>query len=180
MPRLLVLAIGCLSALVVVTGASATSRRAANIEPWDRVGGMLVVQRAASRADTALFGIYCRPDIVRSGRYRRTCSAVPRVARLFVGYGMFAPATAVTRAWSATTWKMWIDGHRVGLDRFGTTDRTLHRYPPAGGRDVTLREWSVALVQPTPGRHTVRYHMRTLGLDIDATWEFTIARGSRG
>ena len=71
---------------------------------------------------------------------------------------------------------MWIDGQRVSLDEFGTTDRMLYHYPPAGGKDVTLREWAVTLAHPTPGRHTIRYRFRLPQGVTDATWEFNVAR----
>ena len=175
MSRLVVIAVG-LFALVIVTTATATQRRTANIDPWERVNGMLVVQGGATRAETALFGNYCEPNILESGRYRRTCSNVPGVRRLFVGYGMWGPKATIPRNWKAREWSMWIDGRRVSLDEFGTTDRTLHQYPPADGKDVTLREWSVTLVRATPGRHTIRYRFRLPQGTTDATWQFTVAR----
>ena len=138
---------------------------------------MLVVQGPATRANTALFGVYCRPDIVESGRYRRSCGPVPRVRRLFVGYGVFAlNPRMLSGAWSPSSWSMWIDGERVSLDEFGTSDRWLYQYKPAGGRDAVLREWSVTLAQPTPGQHTIRYRFRLSSLSIDATWVFTVTR----
>jgi hypothetical protein len=69
---------------------------------------------------------------------------------------------------------MWIDGERVRLDVFSTSDRTLFRYPPAGRHDVTLREWNVILMRPPPGRHTIRYRLRLPRGTIDATWEFSV------
>jgi hypothetical protein len=171
----LVVAISCLAALAVVTAASATQRDVTTIEPSDRVHGMLVVQGAANRTSIMLFGTFCRPDIVKSGRYRRTCLPVPPVERLFVGHGLFHTSAAqLDRAWKRASWSMWIDDERVRLDQFGTTDRTLYRYPPGGGRDVVLREWSIVLVRPTPGRHTLRYRVTTPGLTTDATWVFRV------
>ena len=107
-------------------------------------------------ADHAL-RTYCEPVLRTLGRHRRTCRDVPPVRMLFVGYGIFGPQAAVARAWKPQNWSMWIDGERVSLDEFGTADRMLWAYPPAGGKDVTLREWSVILAHPTPGRHTIRY-----------------------
>jgi hypothetical protein len=173
--RLAVITVG-LVALVVVATATATQRHAANLEPSERVRGMLVVQGPATRAQTALFGIYCEPDILKNGRYRRTCRDVPRVRRLFVGYGSFGSKAALSRSWNPREWSMWIDGERVSLDEFGTTDRTLYNYPPAGGKDVTLREWSVTLAHPTPGRHTIRYRFQLPQGITDATWEFKVAQ----
>ena len=166
MSRLAVITVGLLALVVVATAT-------ANIEPSDRVRGMLVVQGPATRAQTALFGIYCDPI---TGRHRDTCRDVPRVRRLFVGYGIWGSKAAVSRLWKPSEWSMWIDGQRVSLDEFGTTDRTLYKYAPAGGKDVTLREWSVTLANPTPGRHTIRYRFRLPRGITDATWEFKVAR----
>jgi hypothetical protein len=169
------IALGLVAAVSIVAAASARPGELANIEPSERVHGMLVVQGSATRANTALFGIYCRPDIVKSGRYRRSCGSVPRVRRLFVGYGVFAlNPKMLSGAWSPSSWSMWIDGERVSLDEFGTSDRWLYQYKPAGGRDAVLREWSVTLAQPTPGQHTIRYRFRVSSLSIDATWVFTV------
>ena len=95
----LVIALGLVAALVVGTAVWAAPQRSATLEPRERVRGMLVVQGPATRANTALFGIYCQPEILKSGRYRRACGRVPAVRRLFVGYGWFAPnRTAIARA----------------------------------------------------------------------------------
>jgi hypothetical protein len=173
--RSIVVAVVCLAVLAAAAAASATERHAATIEPSERVHGMLVVQGTPDRASTSLFGTFCRPDIVRSGRYHRSCLPVPRVDRLFVGPGLFATGRdELTRAWAGARWSVWIDGERVRLDAFGATDRMLYRYPPADGRDVILREWSLTLVRPTPGRHTIRYHVTESGATVDATWRFTV------
>jgi hypothetical protein len=169
-----VITVGVVALVVVATG-TAGQRHTANIEPSERVRGMLVVQGPATRAQTALFGIYCETDIP-TGRHRGTCMDVPRVRRLFVGYGMWASKAAISRLWNARDWSMWIDGQRVSLDEFGTADRMLWAYPPAGGKDVTLREWSVILAHPTPGSHTIRYRIRQPQGTTDVTWEFKVAR----
>jgi hypothetical protein len=171
--RLLLLLFGCLSAVVIVAGASAGPT---TIEPRTHVHGMLVVQGTGEQGTEPLLGVFCRPDIPRTGRYLRTCTPVPRVSRLFVGYGIFAPQGEIDRSWRASTWSLWIDGRRIALDAFGTADRTLYRYPPAGRRDVTLREWTVTLLRPTPGRHTLRYRIQVPHGAVDATWTFTVAR----
>jgi hypothetical protein len=173
--RLFLLAVGFVSALLIVATATATQRSTAIIEPNDHVHGMLVVQGTGAHAQIALFGTLCRPDIVKSGRYRRTCLDVPGgVSRLFVGFGLTAPAAGIEQAWRAARWRWWVDGERVSLDAFGTSDRPLGRYPPAGGKDVILREWDVILMHPTPGRHTIRYRLEFPTGTIDATWEFRV------
>ena len=80
---------------------------------------MLVVQGRMSHAQYALFGVFCRPDIVRSGRYVRDCMRIPYSTRLFVGHGLFAPADMIDRAWKQAKSKMWIDGQPVDLAAFG-------------------------------------------------------------
>jgi hypothetical protein len=165
--RFALITVGLLAMVVVATAT-------ANIEPSERVRGMLVVQGPATRAQTTLFGVYCEPVIRTFGRHRRTCTNVPRVRRLFVGYGIFGSKAAVDRSWNGRNWSMWIDGERVSLDEFGTADRMLWAYAPAGGKDVTLREWSVILAHPTPGRHTIRYRIRQPQGITDATWEFKV------
>ncbi len=177
MSRVAVVTVVGLLALAIVATATATQRDTANIEPSERVRGMLVVQGTHNRAEGDLFGFLCAPNILKPGRYRRTCSEVSRVTRLFVGYGMWGPKATIERIWNPSEWSMWIDGQRVSLDEFGTTDRTLYGDRPAGGKDVTLREWSVTLVRPTPGRHTIRYRFGSSPQDtIDATWEFKVAQ----
>jgi hypothetical protein len=72
---------------------------------------------------------------------------------------------------------MWIDGQRVDLQAFGTADRTLQKYPPAGNIDVVLREWNVTLLRATTGRHTIRYRTREPRGVMDTTWRFTVPPG---
>jgi hypothetical protein len=100
---------------------------------------------------------------------------VPRVRRLFIGYGTFEPPSEIDEAWATETWAAWLDRRRIRLPAFGTSDRTLFTFGPAGGQDVTLREWHVMLVRATPGRHTIRYRIQSPDFAIDATWTFTVA-----
>jgi hypothetical protein len=163
-------ALVALATLLVLTGWSVTSSQ---LEPGDRVRGMVLAEGTVATADQKLFDI-CDPVIVKSGASYRRCGQVPRVRRLFVGYGLFAPPHDIDAAWVPTRWTAWFDGRRIKLTAFGTSDRTLYAFPPAGGQDVTLREWRVMLIGAKPGRHTIRY--RTAGLNgIDGTWAFTVA-----
>ena len=72
-------------------------------------------------------------------------------------------------------WDLWFDGRQVSLPRFGTSERTLYAFPPAGGKDAILREWSVTLIGVTPGKHAIRYRSasRSLGT-TDATWTLIV------
>ena len=154
--------------------AAAGGDQQATIGPSKRVNGMLVVQGAAQRSQARLFSDWCDPVVLTPGRRTRECGRIPRTARLFVGYGLFAPEATIDRAWKASKWEMWIDNQRVNLQAFGTADRTLVKYPPAGNEDVVLREWSVTLVRATPGRHTIRYRTTEHSGTADTTWKFTV------
>jgi hypothetical protein len=158
------------TALVTLTGSAA---EAAAIDPGDRVGTMRLLKGTEATAQHKLFDT-CDPVIVKSGRYVRQCGSVPRVKRLFVGYGVFALPGSINKVWAPSTWAAWFDGRRIQLPAFGWSDRKLFRFPPAGGKDVILREWGVMLLGATPGRHTIRYRFRDSALAIDATWTFRI------
>jgi len=97
------------------------------------------------------------------------------VKRLFVGYGVFALPREINKVWAPSTWTAWLDGRRIRLAAFGSSDRRLSRFPPAGGKDATLREWRVMLLGATPGRHAIRYRFRDSAGWIDATWKFTVS-----
>ena len=135
---------------------------------------MRLARGTAANADLKLFDI-CDPIVLGSATETRRCGRVPRVNRLFVGYGSFDLPRKIDRLWAQTKWSAWIDGRLIELRIFGSSDRTLTAFPAAGGKDVTLREWRVMLVGAKPGRHTLRY--KSAGPDGrgDVTWVFTIA-----
>jgi hypothetical protein len=172
-----VLAFGCTVALMSAAVAVAGIGNRATIEPWTRVNGMLVVQGPARLTQARLFSDWCDPVVLTPGRRTRNCGRVPRAPRLFVGYGLFDSQAKIERTWKASKWEMWIDGQRVDLQAFGTADRSLLKYGPAGNKDVVLREWNVTLVDATPGRHTLRYRTREPVGVTDTTWTFTIPSG---
>ena len=145
------------------------------LKPGDRVGQMTLAKATVATAHQKLFDT-CDPVILRSGTYRRRCAQLGPVRRLFIGYGLFAAPREIGHLWATTTWLAWFDGRRVALQRFGTSDRTLYGFPPAGGKDVTLREWRLMLLGVTPGRHTLRYRWRDGTGTTDATWTFTVTR----
>ena len=97
----------------------------------------------------------------------------------FLGCGTCSSATETgserDAVWTHLKWDLWLDGRPVNLSLFGTSDRTLHYFPAAGGKNVILREWSVIVIGVTPGRHVIRYRSRTRSLGTtDATWTFTV------
>ena len=172
-----VLALGCAVALMSGAVAVAGNEHLATIEPSTRVNGMLVVQGSARRTQARLFSDWCDPVVLTPARRTRSCGRIPRVPRLFVGYGLFDSQAKIERTWKSSKWEMWIDGQRVNLQAFGTADRLLLKYGPAGNKDVVLREWNVTLVDATPGRHTLRYRTREPVGVTDTTWVFTVPSG---
>jgi len=165
---------GYVVAVAMGAAFTAVGGAAAQVEPGDRLGRMAVVRGTVATADHKLFDT-CDPVILTSGRYERRCGVVPHVNRLFIGYGLFAPTRKIAQVWAGTTWKAWFDGHPLALSAFGSSDRTLYAFPPAGGKNVTLREWRVMLVGATRGRHAIRYRAHDASGTIDATWRFTVA-----
>jgi hypothetical protein len=165
----------CAGVLVATERASAERSRAGAIDPGTVVNGMLVVHGVSRKADGDLFTQFCDPVVLRPGRRTRTCAPIPHVSRLFVGHGVFAPERMIDGVWSRLTWDMWVDGQRVDLVEFGTTDRWLRNFAPADGRTVVLREWSITLVRPS-GRHSIRYRTRWPSGVFDTTWTFVVAK----
>ena len=158
------------SAVLLTAGFRSSS---APIRPGGKLGTMTLVRGAEPTADDELWR-FCKPALPKPGVYRRTCF-VPRVERLFIGYGDWERTRkAVDSVWKELTWNLSLDGRQVDLPRFGTSYRTLYYFPAAGGKNVVLREWSVIVVGATPGKHVIRYRSvsRTLGT-TDATWKFT-------
>ena len=163
------------SLLAGIFALTAVGGSALGLQPGDRFNEMTLAKGTVATAQQKLFDIW-DPVILSSGRYVRRCSQVPRVSRLFIGYGSFDLPRRINRTWSAAKWNAWLDGRPIDLRSFGRSDRTLVAFPPAGFKDVTLREWRVLLVNPSPGRHTLRYHVREPGGVSDATWIFTVTR----
>ena len=161
--------------LVLIASAQGGAQRPP-IGPGGKIGTMRLARGVAAGADAKLFD-FCDPIIKQPGRYTRVCPRIPQFQRLFVGYGaFFTDAAELNAYWKSTRWQMWLDGHRVALPAFGTSDRTPVAFPPAGGKDATLREWRVMLVGPSRGTHALRYRSRTGTETTDATWIFRIYR----
>lgn len=166
-----------LVALVVTTGASAEVSRTAAIDPGTPVNGMLVVQGLERDADVSLFTPFCDPIVVNAKPRpeTRTCSALPPWSkRIFIGYGIWGVSRKIVdQAWRKRSWALWIDGQRVSLGRFGTSDRWIPSLAEANGRRVLLREWSIILIG-AKGRHTVRYSSQRPHSVHSTTWKFTV------
>ena len=143
----------------------------------DVVGGMQLT--TGTLADTQIF-YHCDPVASVPGVYERTCT-VPPVHRLRIGGGWLArSALPINFEWGALSWTLSLDGHQIDLQSFGTMpDRTI----VVDGVEMTLREWNVVLVEPTPGTHTLHQVIRQrIPLEggkkevgtYDMTWVFSI------
>jgi hypothetical protein len=162
-------------ALATVSGATLLAG-GAPLVPGSHIGSAKLARGTAAKADEKLFD-FCNPVITKPGVYRRSCR-VPKVGKLFIGYGTFeADKGKLNAEWTNTRWTAWLDGRRIALRRFGSSDRPLYGFPPAGGKDVTLREWRVMLLHAT-GRHRLRYRTQPLsgaGGVTDATFNFSLS-----
>jgi hypothetical protein len=146
-----------------------------SVGPGGKLGTMTLVRGREYEADAELWGGFCDPFTPTPGRYNRTCS-VPRIHRLFIGYGDLEPTLKASRSvWKQLRWELWLDGRRIDLPRFGTSERTLYDVQ-GSGKNMILREWNVILTGATPGKHVIRYRTESPSGTTDATWAFTIER----
>jgi hypothetical protein len=162
--------------LLLAAPASALAGLASGVKPGGQIGAITLLSLPEQKADTEIFA-FCRPDIQKPGTYARKC-AVPRTRLLFVGYGDFETSKVKLNAvWRKIDWAMYLDGHRVELAAFGTQDRVLYAYPPAGGKTAYLRLWRVTAKGVPPGAHTLRYVSSRTGFGIsDAVWTFVVPK----
>jgi len=165
-------AIVTIAAALLVAGAFAASAGA--VEPGGHVGSITLADDALDSSAVDFFEA-CRPDVAKPGVYRRSCS-LPFSKRLFIGWGDFETSTAKLDAvWSTIRWRAYLDGRRIDLPAFGTEDRTLYAYPPAGGKTAYLRQWRVTADGIPPGKHRLRwvYVQKGFGTE-DITWTFAM------
>ena len=164
-----------LVALSLTAGASATTSDDAAIDPGQRVGGMLVVQGLEREADLSIW-TFCNPVVTAPGPEARTC-AVPQSRRIFAGYGIWGESRKIVdQAWHKGAWALWIDGQRVDLGRFGTTEQWIpHPMRPTAKKLGLLRLWAIVLVG-AKGTHWIRYRSRLEdgGPFTFNRWKFTV------
>ena len=60
--------------------------------------------------------------------------------------------------WEALAWEIYVDGQALDLEAFGTWD---FDWAAEDGTPVRIRAWDLKLVNPTPGKHTLHYILRT-------------------
>jgi hypothetical protein len=164
-------ALAAVAAATLLGGCGSGSNSA--LRPGDHVGdAKLVVGTEA--AGVTLFG-RCNPVITKPGVYRRSCR-LRRSAALFIGYGASKPRLAALDAeWDKTKWTAWLDGRRIALRKFGTTD--IRAFMPGRDKPVIRREWRIVLLH-AEGRHRLRYRftgpLAGSGGVVDATFTFTL------
>jgi hypothetical protein len=162
-------ALAAVAAATPLVGCGAHSA----LRPGDHVGSAELVLGTEATGVT-LFG-RCNPVITKPGVYRRSCR-LRRTAELFIGYGASKPHWATLDAeWKRTRWTAWVDGHRIALHRFGTTD--IRAFTAGGDKPVIRREWRIVLLR-AEGRHRLRYRfsgpLAGSGGVVDATFTFTL------
>ena len=93
------------TALLIQTGSAA---RGAVIDAGDRVGTMRLLKGTEATADHKLFDTWGDPVILKSGRFARQCGSVPKVKRLFIGYGVFAVPSSINKVWAPSAWSVMV------------------------------------------------------------------------
>ena len=163
-------ALAAVAAATLLVGCGSHSA----LRPGDHVGSAKLVVGSEATGVT-LFG-RCNPVIKKPGVYHRSCG-LRRSAALFVGYGVSKPHLATLDAeWKRTSWSAWLDGHRIALRRFGTTD--IRAFMPGRDKPLIRREWRIVLLH-AEGRHRLRYRFSGPlagpgGGGVDATFTFTL------
>ena len=162
-----------LAAVAAATLVGCGSGSDSALRPGDHVGDAKLVLGTEATGVT-LFG-RCNPVITKPGVYRRSCR-LRRSDALFIGYGASKPHWATLDAeWKKTSWAAWLDGHRIALHRFGTTD--IRAFVPGRDKPVIRREWRIVFLH-AEGRHRLRYRFSgplagSSGV-VDATFTFTL------
>jgi hypothetical protein len=163
-----------LAAVAVATLVGCGSGSNSALRPGDHLGSAKLVV-GTEAAGVTLFG-RCNPVITNPGVYRRSCR-LGKSAALFIGYGASKARFATLDAeWNKTSWAAWLDGRRIALQRFGTTD--IRAFMPGRDKPVIRREWRIVL-RDAEGRHRLRYRFRgplagSAGGVVDATFTFTL------
>ena len=155
--------LGCLSLLIVLM--TSCQPAASGIQPGDTVGSMqFVSDRANCRAPN--ISELCTFESLFDG----TCLIPPAVDTFWVSSGWReGSAEALELAWKDSTWSMTFDDRAVDLAAFGTRDLDSQLQAEfawdlgrksnkeQSNEDDMERMWAVCIVDPAPGRHTVRY-----------------------
>lgn len=142
------------------------------IEPGGKIGEMVVRIGRYDSADISSIFNSCSAMIDESDPsvIVRECTVL-ETDYLFIGYGMFASSPdELNIDWDSYSWELFLDELSVDLPAFETFDDKWESY--------TRRQWNIAIENPSPGAHTLRYVITSKDSSdefYDVTWKFTIA-----
>jgi hypothetical protein len=134
------------------------------LKPGDKIGEMVLTGSISRNVNEVCRGF----DTLIAG----TCEIPASVSPLGISTG-WAEATLedLDLAWKDSTWKMSFDGREIDLTAFDTFD--LDIFP-----GQKARVWSIGIINPTPGRHTIQYDFYLENSvergNHSVTWSFTI------
>ena len=149
------------------------------LKPGDKIRDMTVQNNARFRlAQIRSIWSLCGdfPEETKPGIRTLDCN-VPVLPWIYFDIGWYAESSALESNWEAMTWEMYIDEYQVDLDSFGwiEIDDQMH------GETAKARIWLVTLLDPSPGKHVIRYSWTSQssiddGLTVYApgTYEFVV------
>jgi alpha-amylase len=155
------------------TLAPAPTSAVSMLMPGDNIGQMTV---EISPSFTPNLLDYCDPAFSDKPGGETVDCTMPLLPEFEIGQIWYATeATLLDSSWEALTWELYVDGHSVNLDAFGTFDVDVYT---EDGTPITGRMWNLKLVNATAGGHTLRYLYR-VNQEVDdgfsvikpGTWE---------
>ena len=149
------------------------------LKPGEKIDEMVVTSGVE---DAFPLSAFCSPTKENDHSIRVDCGELSLCANLAIGqtFGVtdLIPAS-IDR--EDLIWKMFVDGHPIGLEAFGVSD-FVHpglALSPSPVRELFKvgRLWNVVLVNPTPGMHRVQGQAQTRDGAETYTWavNFTVA-----
>lgn len=113
---------------------------------------------------------YCKPAFSDQPGGATVECTMPLLPEFKIGQGWAAKdAALLDSGWEALTWEMYIDDHPIDLSAFDTFD--VYGQTDEG-MPMKYRLWDLKLVNPTPGKHTLRY-VYHVNQDIDDGFSVT-------
>jgi hypothetical protein len=133
------------------------------LEPEDKIDTMVITTGA--EAATPLWR-FCSPTIKNDHLITADCGDVSS-SKLAIGH-TFGVMDLVSEGsdWSDLKWELYLDGHRIDLNAFGTysfvhPDLALNPAPISQEVFRSVRVWNVILENPTAGPHVVYGHVHS-------------------
>ena len=152
MKKLPYLTLFVLSAYLLVSCAGIAPKL---VEPGGKIGDMTVENHVTKRIYPAIW-IYCDPGVPRTtpGTSTIDCEVPVGISGLAIEFGWEAQDETILESNLETIkWEMYIDGHQINVDAF---ESSLQNFS-----DGTGRNWIIDLVNPAPGKHTLRLLWKT-------------------